>query len=71
MGPRPSAEQQQLVPEFSLRGAQQASGLVLADPGASTNNGTQMIQWPWQGGSEQQWTFVSLGNGNWLIRQRV
>jgi len=34
----------------------EASGLCLADPQASTQNGTQLIIWTCDGGAEQDWT---------------
>ena len=39
------------------------SGMVLGDPGYSTGNGTDLIQWQWNGGLNQQWTLLAAGNG--------
>lgn len=43
------------------------SGMLLEDPGFSTNNGTDMDQWTGNSGGNQQWTFTSLGNGQYKI----
>jgi hypothetical protein len=47
--------------------ANAVSGKVLDDPGFSTSNGTKIQQYPYNGGSNQQWLFVPLSNGNDLI----
>ena len=41
----------------------QASGLVLGDPGYSTSNGTGIIQWQLNAGMNEQWQLDQLGNG--------
>lgn len=43
------------------------SGMLLEDPGYSTSNGTDMDQWTGNGGSNQRWTFTSLGSGQYEI----
>ena len=45
----------------------QASGLVLGDPGYSSSNGTPIIQWQLNGGLNEQWQFNYLGNGYYHI----
>jgi hypothetical protein len=45
-----------------------ASHLVLDNPAFSSSGGTQMIQWPANGGSNQQWQFSSKGNGYYTIQ---
>jgi hypothetical protein len=45
----------------------EASGLVLDDPGYSYSNGTPIIQWQLNGGLNQQWQINQLGNGNYHI----
>ena len=44
-----------------------ASGLALDNPGFSTSNGTQISSTTSTVGSNQQWIFVSLADGNDLI----
>lgn len=46
----------------------QSSNMVLDDPAFSSSSGTQMIQWPANGGSNQQWQFTSKGNGYYSIQ---
>ena len=43
------------------------SGLLLDVNGASTTQGTNVIQWPNNGGANQKWSLVSLGNGYYNI----
>ena len=43
------------------------SGKVLDDTNFSTSNGNQIQQWQAAGGTNQQWTFISLADGNDLI----
>ena len=45
----------------------QASGLVLGDPGYSYSNGTPIIQWQLNDGLNEQWQINQLGNGNYQI----
>jgi Pectate lyase superfamily protein/Ricin-type beta-trefoil lectin domain-like len=47
--------------------ANQFSGLILDDPAFSVSSGTQMIQWPANGGSNQKWTFTNNGSGQYTI----
>jgi hypothetical protein len=58
-------ESRQLLSNYYL--VNQASGLVLDDPGFSTSNGTLMQQYQLNGGSNQQWQFNPLSNGNFQI----
>ena len=43
------------------------SGLVLDDPGFSTQKGTDMDQWGYNGGANQQWTFRENSDGSYTI----
>ena len=45
----------------------EASGLVLGDPGYSYSNGTPIIQWQLNGGLNEQWQINQLGNSNYHI----
>ena len=45
-----------------------ASKLVLDDPGSSTSAGTSMYQWPANGGTNQEWFFAYNGNGYYTIQ---
>lgn len=46
----------------------QASNLLLADPGSSPASGTQMIQWQATGGMEQLWHFVLQPSGYYTVQ---
>jgi hypothetical protein len=43
------------------------SDLVLEDPGSSTQKGTDMDQWGYNGGANQQWTFGRNSDGSYTI----
>ena len=43
------------------------SGLALDANGAQTTNGTQIIQWTYNAGSNQKWTLTSLGGSIYKI----
>lgn len=44
------------------------SGLVLEVPNSSTAPGTLVDQWQWNGGANQQWQLVAVGNGYSYLR---
>lgn len=46
------------------------SGLYLDVPGGSTNQGIQIVQWEYLGGSNQQWNFVPLKDGTYYIQSK-
>jgi hypothetical protein len=56
------------VPDGTYTLTNGASGMVLDDPGVSMAAGTEMIQWPVNGGSNQAWKFVSKGGGYYTIQ---
>ena len=43
------------------------SGKAMAASGAGTTDGTQIIQWTYYGGTEQQWTVTDTGSGYYKI----
>ena len=43
------------------------SGQVLDVTGASHDPGAHVIQWPWNGGPNQRWSFEPLGDGTYRI----
>ncbi len=45
-----------------------ASKLVLDDPGSSSTSGTALFQWSANGGLNQQWFFASNGKGSYTIQ---
>ncbi|MGI9034360.1 MAG: RICIN domain-containing protein [Acidimicrobiales bacterium] len=52
-------------PRYNVRSV--GSGKLMDVYGASTSAGASVIQWPPNGGANQQWQFVDLGNGNFEI----
>ncbi|MBV9441693.1 MAG: RICIN domain-containing protein [Acidobacteriaceae bacterium] len=52
--------------DYTLQNA--FSGMVLDDPGFSNRPGTQPIQWPANGGSNQHWHFASQAGGAYTIQ---
>ncbi|WP_327699769.1 alpha-L-fucosidase [Streptomyces sp. NBC_00459] len=44
------------------------SGRVADVSGNGTDNGTEILQWPWLNQANQKWTFVSTGDGYYKIR---
>jgi hypothetical protein len=46
------------------------SGKVADVNGASTANNAKVIQWPWNGGNNQQWQFVDRGSGYYNLVNR-
>ncbi len=46
------------------------SGDALDVNGQSTKAGTNIIQWPYSGGTNQQWSFTSLGSGYFTVTNR-
>ncbi len=44
------------------------SGLSVNVSGSSIADGSQIIQWPYGGGSNQKWQLVSLGGGDFWLR---
>ena len=60
MGPRPGGNGTTAI--FN-----QASNKVLGDPGYSRASGTQIIQWDWNVGQNEQWHLDDLGNGRYAI----
>jgi hypothetical protein len=56
-----------LAPVGPVNVANAASGKVLDIPNASTASGTPLQQFQLNGGTNQQWTFVPLSNGNEVI----
>jgi Ricin-type beta-trefoil lectin domain-like len=48
-----------------------ASGKVLDDPGGSTSNGTFIDQSQLNGGANQRWDLVPVGNGNFFIQNEA
>ena len=56
------------VPDGTYNIINQSSGLVMDDPGRSTQPGVQMIQWAANYGPNQSWHFVSKGSGYYTIQ---
>ena len=44
---------------------------MLDDPGGSTSNGTVIDQWQLNGGANQRWDLVPVGNGNYFIQNEA
>jgi hypothetical protein len=45
-----------------------ASGKVLDDPGGSTSYGQVIDQWQLDGGTNQRWNLIPVGNGDFMIQ---
>jgi hypothetical protein len=45
-----------------------SSGKVLDDPGGSTSNGAVIDQWQLNGGANQRWNLIPVGNGDFMIQ---
>jgi hypothetical protein len=43
------------------------SGQAADVNGASTTDGASVIQWPWNGGTNQQWLIINNGGGYYRI----
>jgi endoglucanase len=46
------------------------SGQALDVNGGATTNGAQVIQWPWNGGNNQQWQVIDNGGGYYRLLNR-
>ena len=62
-------ESRQLLAGFYIINDQ--SGKVLDDPGASSSNGAHIDQWQLNGGTNQRWDLVPMGNGNYAIENEA
>jgi len=47
--------------------ASRYSSKTMTASGGGTANGTQLVQWGYNGGNEQKWTFSHLGNGQYKV----
>jgi hypothetical protein len=63
-----SQQTQGPVPNGQYNLTNDASGMVLDDPAFSTAAGTQIIQWPANGGANQKWQFVFQPSGYYTIQ---
>ena len=62
-------ESRQLLSGYYI--VNEASGKVLDDPGASSSNGAHIDQWQLNGGTNQRWDLVPMGNGNYAIENEA
>ncbi len=62
-------ESRQLLSGYYI--VNEASGKVLDDPGLSANNGAIIDQWQINGGANQRWDLVPVGNGNYAIENEA
>ena len=60
-----------LLPDGDYTLTNQASSLVLDDPGYSTISGQGIIQWDTNGGPNQRWHFAFQNNGAYTIKNVV
>jgi len=65
-GPTPTSP----PPATYYRLTNRNSGKVVDVNGGSTADGASIIQWPWNGGNNQQWQFVDKGSGYFNIVNR-
>ena len=54
-----------LIPNGTYSLSNRNSHKELAVSGGGTSNGAPIVQWGYDGGSEQQWTFTDMGNGRY------
>ncbi|MBC9909764.1 M57 family metalloprotease [Chitinophaga varians] len=57
----------QVIPDGTYKVTSLSSGKVLDVHGASTEDGGRVVQWGWNGGNNQQWSFGYMGNGYYRI----
>ncbi len=62
-------ESRQLLSGYYI--VNEASGKVLDDPGSSSSNGAHIDQWQLNGGTNQRWDLVPVGNGNYAIENEA
>lgn len=55
------------IPDGLYRIVSRKSNKVMDLAAGGTANGTQIVQWPYAGGSSQKWTLTSLGNGQFRL----
>jgi Ricin-type beta-trefoil lectin domain-like/Fibronectin type III domain/PQQ enzyme repeat len=48
----------------------EARTLVWDDPHFAKASGTKVVLWPWNGGTNQRWTFTSIGDGRYTIQNQ-
>jgi hypothetical protein len=66
-GALPATAQNQIPAQYQIRLANHNSGQVLDVPRFSTGWGTLVEQWPFNGGSNQEWNLVPY-NGHFVIQ---
>jgi Ricin-type beta-trefoil lectin domain-like len=59
-------ESRQMLSGYYIANA--ASGKVLDDPAGSTNEGAVIDQWQLDGGTNQRWNLIPVGNGDFMIQ---
>lgn len=64
----PASSHPALIADGVYRIYSQYSAYVLDDPGFSVSSGRQIIQWPLNGGQNQQWRFTANGSGQFTIQ---
>ena len=55
------------IPDGTCRVLNRRSLKALAAQNGATANGTQLVQWGWNGDASQKWTFTEQGNGQYQI----
>jgi len=55
------------IPDGTYNVVSRYSNKVMAVSNGGTANGTKLVQWGYNGGDEQKWTFAHLGNGQYKI----
>ena len=55
------------IPEGTYHAINRYGNKPMAAASGGTANGTKLVQWGYNGGNEQKWTFTHLGNGQYKV----
>ncbi|MEO7099418.1 MAG: RICIN domain-containing protein, partial [Luteolibacter sp.] len=55
------------IPDGTYRVASRYSNKIIKASSGGTANGTQLVQWSYDGGGDQKWTYTYLGNGQYKV----
>ena len=61
------SDQGRTIPDGTYRVVSRYSNKVIKASNGGTANATPLVQWSYDGGNDQKWTFTHLGNGQYKI----